>query len=118
MNKIIITNGEMYKLAYPDILVWVKDIDDWLCCSPISSLDPSDQDEMLGVMRRLNYPMNLHSVMSDILNAFYEKHENLDSRLGLLNSCDEDQLEWLQRWSKVWDKVGQRHRRLKQKYGD
>ena len=122
MNKIIITNGEMYKLAYPDILVWVKDIDDWLCCSPISSLDPSDQDEMLGVMRRLNYPMNLHSVMSDMLNAFYEKHglEHLCAFESTLvgNYNDDDQLEWLRYFGEVWDKVGQRHRRLKQKYGD
>ena len=65
MDKIIIRNGEMYRLAYPDILVWDKDSDDWLCCSPISSLaypdilDPCDQDEMRMVMRCLDYP-NVH----------------------------------------------------------
>ena len=128
MDKIIIRNGEMYRLAYPDILVWDKDSDDWLCCSPISSLaypdilDPCDQDEMRMVMRCLDYPMNLHSVMSDILNAFYEKHglEHLCAFESTLvgNYNDDDQLDWLRYFGEVWDKVGQRTRRLAEKYGD
>ena len=122
MNKIIIRNGEMYKLAYPDILVWVKDIDDWLCCSPISALDPCDQDEMRTVRRCLNYPANLHSIMSDILNAFYERHglEHICAFESTLvgNYSDDDQLEWLRYFGVVWDKVGQRDRRLKEKYSD
>jgi hypothetical protein len=120
VNKIIIRNGEMYRLAYPDILVWDKDSDDWLCCSPISSLDPCDQDEMRTVMRCLDYPINMLKVLTDMLNAFYEKHglEHLcafESKL-VGNYNDDDQLEWLDNFNYLWQRASDRHYRLKEKY--
>ena len=77
MNKVIIRNGEIYRLDYPDILVWDKDSDDWLCCSPISSLDPSEQDEMRMVMRCLDYP-NVQVIKDVVWNQPYKNSSYIE----------------------------------------